>query len=466
MYSSMVAQGGLLGGGTITGSLTITGDLSVSGDITSVTNQTVSGTVVIDVDDAEALLIRKDGDGGDVFTVNTDSEVVTVGSYASSISTDGQRQFIVATNNNLSLTIGTRNSDAGALKFADENHSGPGAIEYNHSTNQMTFDVNQTEALRLTAATNQVLTSTLDAATGNEVALSLNYTVNKATSGNDTGLLINMTDTSSPGTSLPLDIQVGGSSVFSVDQMGRTGIGSNGAPSTSAVLQVKAQPNSFHESLLELDCATSGSNSEAMYLKCDGTWNSNLAGSQVGVSLEPTISQSSSAGYTIFQINLTETATGSGSKLLMDLQVGGSSKLKVDNAGVIERGAGTVLSMTGSSSTGVALTAGGNIFVHAESTGKVSLGAGGFSATGNTVIEITDNTITVSDGDDLVVGTTTGTKIGTATTQKLGFFNATPVVQQSHVADPSGGATQDAEARTAINSILSTLETLGFHATS
>jgi hypothetical protein len=31
---------------------------------------------------------------------------------------------------------------------------------------------------------------------------------------------------------------------------------------------------------------------------------------------------------------------------------------------------------------------------------------------------------------DVVLDTTTGTKIGTATAQKLGFWNATPVVQQ------------------------------------
>lgn len=215
-----VLTAGLAGGGTVNGNLTITGDLTITGSITSVTNQTVSGTVTIDVDDAEALLVRKDGDAGDVFTVDTVSEVVTVGSYASSIASDGERQFIVAKANNLSLTIGTRSSDTGSIKFADESHSGPGGIDYNHSSNEMTFDVNQTQALRLTATTNQVLTCLLDAATGNEVALSLNYTVNKATSGNDTGLLINMTDTASPGTSLPLDIQVGGSTVFSVSEGG------------------------------------------------------------------------------------------------------------------------------------------------------------------------------------------------------------------------------------------------------
>ena len=38
---------------------------------------------------------------------------------------------------------------------------------------------------------------------------------------------------------------------------------------------------------------------------------------------------------------------------------------------------------------------------------------------------------TWADAANLVFGSTTGTKIGTATTQKLGFFNATPIVQPS-----------------------------------
>jgi hypothetical protein len=41
---------------------------------------------------------------------------------------------------------------------------------------------------------------------------------------------------------------------------------------------------------------------------------------------------------------------------------------------------------------------------------------------------------------DLILTTATGTKIGTATTQKLGFFNATPVVQQAAIADATDAA--------------------------
>ena len=44
----------------------------------------------------------------------------------------------------------------------------------------------------------------------------------------------------------------------------------------------------------------------------------------------------------------------------------------------------------------------------------------------------------ISGDHDLIIGTSTGTKIGTAATQKIGFFNATPVVQQSGVDEGTG----------------------------
>lgn len=77
-----------------------------------------------------------------------------------------------------------------------------------------------------------------------------------------------------------------------------------------------------------------------------------------------------------------------------------------------------------------------------------------------------DKLVQMLDGRNIQTGKTTGTKIGTETTQKLGFFNATPVVQQNKINDPSGGGTTDAEARSAINSIIDALEALGFTASS
>jgi hypothetical protein len=72
-----------------------------------------------------------------------------------------------------------------------------------------------------------------------------------------------------------------------------------------------------------------------------------------------------------------------------------------------------------------------------------------------------DRSITVSDGGNVILGTTTGTKIGTGTTQKLGFYNATPVVQPTAVAD----ATDAASVITQLNALLAKLRTLGIIAT-
>ena len=60
-----------------------------------------------------------------------------------------------------------------------------------------------------------------------------------------------------------------------------------------------------------------------------------------------------------------------------------------------------------------------------------------------------------------VGGTLRGVKIGSATTSLLGFYGVTPVDQPATVADPAGGLTVDAEARTAINAIIDRLQELG-----
>jgi hypothetical protein len=83
----------------------------------------------------------------------------------------------------------------------------------------------------------------------------------------------------------------------------------------------------------------------------------------------------------------------------------------------------------------------------------------------NIAATILTGTQTYADAVNLVFNTTTGTKIGTATTQKLGFYNATPIVQGASVADATGGVVIDAEARTAINTLISRIEALGLIAT-
>ena len=65
-------------GGTIDGDLTISGDLTVSGGGSLSFDEIIEGTSVIDVTDTEAFLVRKNGDGGDVFIVDTTNSRVGI----------------------------------------------------------------------------------------------------------------------------------------------------------------------------------------------------------------------------------------------------------------------------------------------------------------------------------------------------------------------------------------------------
>jgi hypothetical protein len=60
--------------------------------------------------------------------------------------------------------------------------------------------------------------------TAAQVAIDLSYTVNKITSGDDTGLRIDKTDTASAGTSRLIDAQVGGVTQFWVGDNGQTAL--------------------------------------------------------------------------------------------------------------------------------------------------------------------------------------------------------------------------------------------------
>ena len=101
--------------------------------------------------------------------------------------------------------------------------------------------------------------------------------------------------------------------------------------------------------------------------------------------------------------------------------------------------AGANLTLAGGQGTGTG--AGGSVLIQVAPAGSTG-------ASLNTLVTLItvaqDKTITLADAVNLVVNATTGTKIGTATTQKLGFWNATPVVQpasadQAALTDSTGG---------------------------
>jgi len=87
------------------------------------------------------------------------------------------------------------------------------------------------------------------------------------------------------------------------------------------------------------------------------------------------------------------------------------------------------------SNTGVNLTLSGRLSAATLGAADETLAATIASSTG--VITVNAG-LTFADAKNIVVNATTGTKIGTATTQKLGFYNATPVVQPATTGTTTG----------------------------
>ena len=80
-------------------------------------------------------------------------------------------------------------------------------------------------------------------------------------------------------------------------------------------------------------------------------------------------------------------------------------------------------------------------------TGAVTSATSG--AVSATSIEVTDGgDITLTAASNVVLDATTGTKIGTAATQKLGFYNTTPVVQPTAYTQTFATADKTHAART------------------
>lgn len=115
-------------GGTIDGDLTISGDLQVSGGGSLSFDEIVQGTQVIDVTNTEALLVRKNGDGGDVFVVDTTNSRVGIGTASPSellTVNGGNIKLTSSTSSSPFLTIEDTNADdnMGGLKFIKDSAS-------------------------------------------------------------------------------------------------------------------------------------------------------------------------------------------------------------------------------------------------------------------------------------------------------------------------------------------------------
>jgi hypothetical protein len=136
-------------GGTMDGDVTITGDLTVSGGISLSLNEVLQGTSTIDINSTEALLVRKDSDGGDVFIVDTTNQQVGV-----NLSNPAVSLHVVDTNNPADGTL--RVGSGVAYSEFKSNASGTGKLIINNysvsgSAHGILFQSNGSTNMTLTA---------------------------------------------------------------------------------------------------------------------------------------------------------------------------------------------------------------------------------------------------------------------------------------------------------------------------
>jgi hypothetical protein len=167
---------------------------------------------------------------------------------------------------------------------------------------------------------------------------------------------------------------------------------------------------------------------------------SSSAGTNYGIKLAPTVTQSGTAGYTALLVNSTETTTGSGSKKLVDLQVGGASRITVDNNGTL-----TVNGPSYSNILSVGTAANGDegdLSVQASNSAsriirlspRGGFGAGGAAiSTSGATLRLLTNGVAVGATESMMIS---GTNVGIGTTSPTGFLHT--VASGAKTADYSG----------------------------
>lgn len=129
--------------------------------------------------------------------------------------------------------------------------------------------------------------------------------------------------------------------------------------------------------------------SSLLKLTATNNWSSAI---NVPILMTPTIRQSGTAGYTGLRLNVTEATTGSGPKLIQDWEVGGISKMVIDNTGNL--GIGTTTPSSTLSVVGTTTITTGNLkiatngygVVFPDGTTQTSAASGGYWSASSTNI--------------------------------------------------------------------------------
>jgi hypothetical protein len=360
-----------------------------------------------------------------LFLSSTTAGAFTLGVEGAGTGASGNTLTVNATKYNASGTVPYTSVNHYADLYLDRVISGRGLTR---EADQIAFAGLGGTAETAVRIYNGNLTIGASTLTGSSATSALDIAQTWNTTGTPTLIKANVTDTASNASSLLMDLQVGGTSRFNIAKSGRVII-NNGdllVQSASASPFVLTGGLSGVAGRARLGHA---SNTDGELSLARIALSSNFGAVRGDTFLQSdtsdTLAQRNSTNAQTFRIYNTFTDSSNYERGKLEWA---SNVLRI----------GTEKAGTGSARA---------LELQTDGTTRLTIGTAGL--------------FTIADALNIEVGTTTGTKIGTATTQKLGFWNATPVVQPTAVAD----ATDAASVITQLNALLSRMRTLGLIAT-
>ncbi len=156
----------------------------------------------------------------------------------------------------------------------------------------------------------------------------------------------------------------------------------------------------------------------------DGTTSYSIAINGVGSPSSNRDLNFQSAGTTVWNFRVSGNQTGSDAGSSLSLTARTDAGATIDNPISIVRAAGGAITFARPTT---------------QATNWSQTGATTFSTGTGTFTH--NGAITIADAKDITLNATTGTKIGTATSEKIGFWNATPVIQQASAAQAAVATT-------------------------